>query len=127
MSSLRPFTFTLSPSHPLIHTTALALSTTGLATGLYGLHSPRTFASSWGLPKEGASPLWLAFAGRNITSALILTTFGIQGKLREFGTCLLLSTLTAGIDGYVTKLYGDEEKTWVSFMPFIFYLSLGLG
>jgi hypothetical protein len=107
--------FQLSLSHPIAHTSALAVSTIGTFLGLYALQSPAKFAVGWGLPTEASSPLWRVFAGRNISFGLLLTIFSIQGKLREVGTCLMCGVVTASIDGYVTVRYGDPEKKWVSY------------
>jgi hypothetical protein len=85
----------------------------GTFLGLYALQSPTKFAAGWGLPDERHSPLWRVFAGRNIAFGLLLTTFSIQGKLREVGTCLMCGVATAGIDGWVTMKYGDAKKICV--------------
>jgi hypothetical protein len=45
--------FQLSPSHPIAHTSALAISAVGTALGLYALQSPQQFAAGWGLKREG--------------------------------------------------------------------------
>ena len=106
--------FQLSPTHPIAHTSAIALSTLATALGLYAIQSPTNFAVGWGLRAEAASPLWRVFAGRNISLGLLLTIFSIQGKLREVGTCLMCAVVTASVDGYVTIRYGEPAKKWVS-------------
>jgi hypothetical protein len=108
--------FQLSSSHPIAHSSALAISTLGTFLGIYALQSPAKYAAGWGLPAESSSPLWRVFAGRNISFGLLLTIFSIQGKLKEVGTCLMCGVVTASMDGYVTTKYGDPEKKWVRFL-----------
>ena len=103
-----------SQTHPIAHTSALAISTLGTALGLYALKSPAKFAAGWGLAREASSPLWVVFAGRNIALGALLTTFSIQDKLREVGTCLICAVVTACVDGYVTLKFGEADKAWVS-------------
>ena len=111
---MTPFSFRLSQAHPIAHTIALAISAIGTAMGFYILQSPAKFATGWGLAHEASSPLWLALGGRNISPGILLTTFSLQGKLREFGLCLMCFTAAASIDTYVTLRNGEADKAWVS-------------
>jgi hypothetical protein len=80
---------------------ALASVATGLQAILYPLHFAKSFGIPLTSPRAPASESYISLLGvRQFATALIILTFGYQGKGNEVATILvIIGVVVAGTDG----------------------------